>query len=613
VARTRLVFTARDVTREARQAPHLTLDEPAELHRHLTALIGTVLIDAGRGPLDEVAAGADGASEAQPPAESTAASRRVRRFVHVHRAEEWARAGGLASDGEKVYVALAVAILALRQRSVPTRTVTRVLHLIEPLRLSGTQQTNVVLSALARRSPPLVQREPSPDGWSADWTLVGEAPPEIGQTTWVQEVRALEEADGALPLSGAPSRNVQMRLLVRRTIEWSVCADWPAGRPVSATDIRLCAASDPLAAHLLTAVTARGRGLGAALHEAVRSTTTPAVTRVEGPADARRVWYDMPSLSGGEARTQFANLELARTWLSDERVRRLDHERRTAEALSRLGPSTAGLAAVRLLTVALEVRRATDLCDHVAARRHLMGARPRAELDQLYDRLRSNARLLTVQERCVDDAHAALLAVGAHPVTWALDVERPYFTAQQFVQCAPPGWFGGDSPATVIARATTLARFPNPNHTRRSDVNPDAAASVVVDRPEALLHLAESGRALLLPFLQAGFGLLGRYLRDARVVRPLLRDADARVRQCALAALVLLDDGEAVTTARRWLDDPTAAPDVIVSALYALHVQRALVPAQLPVHVRTSRAPLVARTLRAVLDGARAGRWLLQT
>lgn len=620
----RLAFNAYDVARTARQHPELRLEQSGELHRHLRDLRVTHATPVGPELIAlrvrekaqrHLASGRPGGA----PDEATRSSRperRVRRWVLTSRLPEWEANGGGCTDAEKVYLAVWVASAALATRIVPTITVTRVLSLIAELRLADYTQTNVLLTRLAERTPPLVRAVKSEAEHWVGWEPLDDGPEHPLLTKWTDEVRRLVEDGGALPITEHATRNVATRELLKRTIQSTRSKDWPAGRPVSARDIRLHAATDPVARDLLLRVTANGGSLGRALHEASRqragASPRRGVHRIVGPAGERHIRYDVPAVPGHDIRLQSANFDTLRPLASQDRLLQMDEERRRAESLGRAVPSAAGLAAVRQLTVAIQLERALGLLDMVSAVAARFGTGPRKELGVMRAHIDSFRALHAVHEQVAESAYDALREVGAHPLTWALELERPYLTARQYVGFCPVGWFGADTPATVISRATALTRFANPHHTTRQDADPDRAAAIVVDRAEALLHLAEQGRGGVLAFLTSGMGLLGRYLRDARLVRPLVGDCNARVQQAALAALTLLGAEDTAATAQAWIGDPASTPEIIVSSLHALHVLQQTSVAILPPHVRTHGHPLVRRTVREVLDASRDGRWLLQ-
>lgn len=347
----RLAFNAYDVARTARQHRELRLEQSGELHRHLRDLrvtlatpVGPELITLRTPPATRRRSGTERPSRVpEAPQLSPRPERRVRRWVLTSRLDEWEKSGGGCTDAEKVYLAVWVASAALATRTVPTIAVTRVLRVIPELRLVDFTQTSVLLTRLAERTRPLVRVVKSATEHWVAWEPTGEAPEHPLLTKWTEEVRRLAEDGGTLPLTEHATRNVATRELLRRTIQSTRSKDWPDGRPVSARDVRLYAATDEVARDLLLRVTANGGSLGRALHEASRqrkgASARRGVHRIVGPAGERHIRYDVPAVPGHEIRLQAANLETLRPLVSQDRLLQMDEERRRAESLGRaVGP-----------------------------------------------------------------------------------------------------------------------------------------------------------------------------------------------------------------------------------------------------------------------------------
>jgi hypothetical protein len=598
VGRSMLCFTAYDVARNARSSETMRLEESVHLYRHLRDMPDDVL---RRVP-----------SALRVAGETSAEVRDVRRYVLAERFDEWGREGGSLTDRERVLVGLWIAGAVLRDVAVPTIAVTRVLQLVSPLALSSTVQMHTVLTQLAEDATVVVRARTAEGEDGVRWQCVASlAHPKL--ETWLEGVRAAMVSEGGAVLSVFPSRNNLVKRLVAVVIDAGRSKAWPAGQLVGASDISREAAVNPSVRALLERVHEARGGLGRALQEASRSRSEhlPPVARVVMPGASRTILYDVPSLAGSDARLLRADAEQLAAHCTENRLLLWDRERRLAASLAREGGATGSLGTVRQYSIGMEWVAQWATLTRLEQSAGAMGAGGKALLKEIRKRLYSHDHLSRVAAQSEDAAHAVLRLRGIDPLTWAVTTLRPYVTARQFVEFCPPGTFGDDTPPTVLSRSVTLTRWANPAHTRRQDPDPDRAASVVVDRVEAMLQLAERGVSHGLTWLQRGAQLLGPCVRDARLVHPLLAPGQSVDTQLsALAALVLLGDAKAETWAMETLATPSE-PETIRASLFALHVlQRdALV---IPAPVRCATNPLVRAAVRAVSDARQRGRWLLQ-
>ena len=330
------------------------------------------------------------------------------------------------------------------------------------------------------------------------------------------------------------------------------------------------------------------------------------------PGAARTILYDVPTLPGSEARLAVADLMATDAHCTEDRLLLWDRERREAHTYANAAGPLGAIGSVRLYMLGMEWSQVTTGLARAASVGPDLGRGGQRLLKQIRVRLDGYEKLAAVAARSQAPAHAAMRVLGIDPLTWAVSMPRPYLSAREYVGYCPPGEFGNDSPATVLARQVSLTRWPNPRHTRKTDTDPDRAATVVVDRVLGLVQLAERGRSEALAWLHRGQHLLGPFLRDARFVRPLLDGQfPQEVQARALAALVLLGDPSAAEWAHARLRDTATPPDVCCASLYALHIlQRDAF--EIPLDVRRTRHPLVMRAVRSVVDARRRSRWLLQ-
>lgn len=599
VGRAVLCFTAYDVARAARASTGLQLEESSQLSRHLRDVPAQLLM---RVSSALVVRGGSGSEE-----------RVVRRYVLAERHREWLDAGGGLTDTEKVLVGLWIAS-AVFERFVPTIAVSRVLQLVPSLTVRSTALTNTVLSQLVHDGR-AIRRAPDPDDawvyWGVHDTL---SLTHRALDDWMTIVRAAVDAEGSAVLSSAPSRNQVTQRLVTQVIAATRSHEWPTGRLVNAADIRQHAAANAQIRILLERVLHAGGGLGRALQEASRPRVqaTGGIERVVIPGAARTILYDAPTMPGSAERLLIADLQRLSAQCSEDRLLHWDRERREARRCAVEGGPMGNVGVLRQYLVGMAWTQAWHTLTQTATQGATLGPGGKALLKEMRARLTAREKLRDVVADTATDAQRILQEHDIDPCTWVVDTRPPYLTGHQFVEFCPPGYFGDDIPATVISKAVTLTRWSNPLHTRRQDPNPDLAASVVVDRVEGLLHLAEAGVSAGLTWLQRGASLLGPFLRDARLIRPMMTDDQPTAQQVqALAALVLLGDSEAVAWAYATLERERSSAEMQRAALFALHIlQRDTMV--IPVPVRRATNPVIVSALRAVLDARRRGRWLLQ-
>lgn len=598
-----LVFTAYDVRATARRYPAAELATSRVLYRHLKVLTPDVVTEVG--------------TEVHALRKGAAGVRHVRRYVLTSRLAEWHEAGGGHTDLEKVLLALWVACAALRVPGVPTIMVTRVLRLIEVLRLHTTQSTSTLLERLAKQAPPAVASTKTAEGGRL-WTPIGEVEhPQF--SVWIAQVATVLSGDAYLPADAYASRNAATAALVRRSIELSKSAEWPHGRSVTADDLRTTAATDPIARALLTRITAGGKSLGNALHEASRHRRAsqqagdPVLQQLVTPGGHRTRWYDLFGDIHAEGRAQVANLHAARELLTTERLLGMDADRRDARRLAQLHPDPVvqRLVTLRHYAVGLAVEETRALVKHIGEHAEAFGREPREELAGMLETLNGYIGLARLHASVAEQAHRELRGLGAHPLVWPHDIERPLITAPELAAYAPQDAMV-DDPATMVARMTTVPRFANPRYTRKQDPDPTRACTLALDRPEALLVAAQRTPSKMVPWLQRGYQLMGRQLRDARVIVPLVDHADAGLRDAGLAALALLGAPDAVVVAQAALEQRNLDVSSVLTSLYTLAVCRTLSADSVPRHIRYHRDRRIALKVDEVLEAVEDGRWLLQ-
>jgi hypothetical protein len=595
--RARLRFSTRDVRARMQSTPHIRLHEPGNLWRHMQAL-PAALIRAVERRLD-------------------GAARTERYYVLTERLHEYEGRHRVLDDLEKAHFALWVAVTVAGQDRVPTSAVTRVMQTIEALAPDKEAQTSLRLTALASRCAPLARKHRVDGERWVRWKPVGDGPPAHDDFDhWVDEFRAKTAGKpryvaGPATLGGAAVELIQIAIDLSRT------RNQPMGAPPTVKELRAAAGRDPRAREIFDRIE-RASSLGRVLGDItkarvvgrarVATLATKTTCQVTG-----RVYYDVPDLPGSEVRSLYIRAVALRKQTSSEEMRALDRERSAAQGRINAFTTPRGreLAVARLKVVDRYLNRL------------------RVEIEEVWEEARwLRAPLEEVLSRCSGAVHVIAKKMEAGGGV-CLEVERlPYdsdrvpddlvgryeampLTASEYVSWTPERDLRGRTPAQVLALATPLERYPNPRFTDRRAEDPIAAASHGVDRVDGLIYLAERGNSRLLPWFQAGRALLGSQLRDPRPVRPLLSNHDEDDTRAALAALVLLGDGEAGRWAERTLADERAtAPDLVV-AFRILLVEKSL-PQAWPAHVRSHPSPVVRRALKTVLLAAAHGRWLMQ-
>ncbi|MCO4099898.1 MAG: hypothetical protein HEQ38_10945 [Gemmatimonas sp.] len=460
-------------------------------------------------------------------------------------------------DAGRVLVALYVASGLAATPYVPTQLVTDVLHAELALTLETRQQTASLLQRLADDFPLLVDHDRG-RGRTALWGAVG-----VLRNVWRDRVDAWAEQLGSrlvrsrrLAQEGARSAAELAARLVELVEQRVRDAQWPHGRPVSLRRIteqisvaRCTTSPDEADEHLVRLaeiLQRRERDLGEALRSACRVQYT----------NGRRA--RAPQLVAlhplGQEDTSYASMSLPpavrAAWVpwrdmqarcNRAAFRRLEQERIAIRALRGADdPHLAILAAAREV---LAVRELAAMRGAVSAMLPLASAvssgleERRRALHHAVERAgvgwpelaaaESRARALLRQSRVALDA--------------VCDVPRPTMPIGQFAALTPAFKRGTLSDGVLAANAITVRKVRDPRG-RRSAVGQGRTPKYRLDRVDALEYLVEStgapGRTLFI----AGARLLGPWLAEIALVRPLLSHGNADVRNGALGAVLLLGD-----------------------------------------------------------------------
>jgi hypothetical protein len=460
-------------------------------------------------------------------------------------------------DAGRVLVALYVASGLAATPYVPTQLVTDVLHAELTLTLETRQQTSSLLQRLATDFPLLVDYDRG-RGRTALWGAVG-----VLRAVWRDRVEAWAEQLGPrlirsrrIAQEGARSA-AELAARVVELVEHRVRDEqWPHGRPVSLRrvteqiSVARCTAepsgADEHLVRLAEVLQRRDRDLGEALRSA---------SRVKY-ANGRRA--RAPQLLAmhpvGQEDTSYASMALPAAvraaWVPWRELqarcnraafRRLEQEYLAIRALRAGGdPALVVLAAVREV---LAVRELAAMRAAVAALVPLASAVSSA-LEERRRRIHSAVERAAAPWPALADAEArarVLLRPLRLTVSAVCGVSRPTMTIAQFAALTPAFKRGALSDGVLAAHAVTVRKILDPRG-RRTAVGHGRTPKYALDRVDALEYLVEStgtpGRRLCI----AGARLLGPWLAEPALVRPLLRHEDEDVRNGALGAVLLLGD-----------------------------------------------------------------------
>jgi hypothetical protein len=517
------------------------------LRRHLQQLVGAVMVPVPTG-VEAVAE-----PEETTTADRTRNGRRYRLLTSVVPADPHTQ----LDDAARVLLALYIAAGITGTLSVPTVLVTRVLTADPQLALRSQQQTATVLNALAVRYPQVVSKERG-DGRSQLWGAVGVLRPEW--IAWVMERAAALEGqlvrDRRVAEAGAAS-GTQLVARVVELVERRVRdQQWPNGRPVSARRILeeidaaraslVPTADDDALVRFSDAVLHKFRDITEALQSACRTTFSHGARR-RAPLVLRMRISDERSTCYASASLDPHIVEAWRLWrLAQSSCSRDAHSRLARERLLTRGLAQAGdpvLVAISAARVVLAVDELTRMQERLAALRpmaHEISAALEASRRALHTRVEHEVRQWPIRRAAEDAARAALKPLGLTlPVLRG--TPRPALTLARFAELAPAGLRRHLSAGVLAANAVTVRKTESPEG-RRSGVGQGRTPRYHLDRPDALLYLAENGGMVGHRMLLAGSRLLGPWLAVPGLMQRALDHASPDVRSAALGALLLLGE-----------------------------------------------------------------------
>ena len=602
VGRERLRFNTYHLRAAADADPALGLQHGRELHRHLRAIEGTTVVRIGT--RNESVAG-------------TAAARRGKSvYVLKARLRELDTAPPELDDLEKALRAVWVAVAAFGGIEVPTNAVTAVLRSIEDLAPESRRRTSEFLQSLYGRAAPLVERTKVPGQRILHWLPTGSPPEDDRFDRWVEQFKALNQGLTSVVASGHATVGGMVEELVEIAIDRSRSTTWPVGHPATVRDLDMIAGADDRAAELTRLLRRRGTTPAVVLGHQTKETIAGAprrdrrVVKVQGPLGTG-TYYDCPHLPGFERRALFVQYQALRYTFTTRRIQLVAEEHGRASALQEHEETVArACGVVRNLAVHQEVQEYEAALGGLEQHSALLSKKIRESLIDYRRRLDTLSRTLPPRDDLREEATRLLTPLGVTS-SEVLEAPRPLIVADDYVRWFPDHMLRGLNAVDFLARANTLSRYPNPDHTHRSDPDPRKAAATCVDRVEAMLYAASYIQTPLLDLLQAGAGLLGRFLRHPGLLRAALDSPRADVRRAGLGSLVLLGDSAAVQAAWQELDRPHT-PDSLVDALYALLALEKLDLQRIPIPVRQTTDRYVQSVLRQVVRAAHQGRSLLQ-
>lgn len=600
VGRERLRFTMYHLRTAAEVDPNLALECGWQLHRHLRALEDTTVVRIGT--RNESLAG------------KAAARRGKSVYLLKARLREIETAPPELDDLEKALRAVWVAVAALGGAEVPTTAVTAVLGSIEDLAPESDRRTSALLKSLHGRAAPLIERIKV--AGRLYWIPTGSAPEDDRFDGWVEQFKALNEDLSAVVSSGHATVGGMVEELVEIAISRSHSTTWPVGHPVTVRDFETAAGAHDRAAELTRLLRRRQTTAAVVLGDLTKATIAGAprvhrrVVKVQGPLGTG-TYYDCPRIAGFERRALFVQYQALRYTLTSRRIGLLVEENAQASALDHHEePIVRACGVVRMLGVHMEAEDYEAALGVLEQSGALLSKKIRESLTDYRRRLDAFTRLLTPKEEVTEAANSLLSPVGL-TVYEVLETPRPLIVADQYASWFPAHMLRGLNAVEFMTRANTLARYPNPHHTQRSDSDPRRAAATCVDRVEAMLYAASYIQTPILDLLQAGARLLGSFLRHPGLMKAGLLSDRADVRRAALGGLVLLGDPAAAEASWGELDRPRS-PDSLVDALYALLALQKLELQRIPMPVRQTTDRYVQSVLRQIVRAARQGRSLPQ-
>lgn len=460
-------------------------------------------------------------------------------------------------DAGRVLVALYVASGLAATPYVPTQLVTDVLHAELALTLETRQQTSMLLQRLVQDFPLLVDQDRG-RGRTALWGAIG-----VLREVWRDRVEAWAEELGPrlirsrrIAQEGARSA-AELAVRVVELVEQRVRDEtWPRGRPVTLRRVteqisvaRCTAEPSEVDEHLMRlaeVLQRRDRDLGEALRSASRvqygngrRARAPQLValRPVGQEDTSYASAALPAV----VRAAWVPWRELQARCNRAAFRRLEKEHLAIRALRAQGePSLVVLAAVREV---LAVRELAAMRAAVAALVPLASAVSSA-LEERRRRIHSAVERAAAPWPALADAEArarALLRPLRLTVNAVCGVARPTMTIAQFAALTPAFKRGALSDGVLAANAATVRKILDPRG-RRTAVGHGRTPKYALDRVDALEYLVEStgapGRRLCI----AGARLLGPWLAEPALVRPLLQHEDEDVRNGALGAVLLLGD-----------------------------------------------------------------------
>lgn len=512
---------------------------------------------------------------AEPEELTTAARRDPPMRYRLHGSMVAADPVEVLDDAARVLLALYVACGVAGSLTVPTQFVTRVLAAEPRLTLHSVQQTSVLLTRLTRQYPRLVTVERG-RGRSQLWAAVGVLRPEWA--AWVCGRAALLEQElaryGALAEAGAVSAADAAGRIVELVERRVADETWPTGRPVTARrmveEIALARSApspspdESALVHLAELVVRREGDLSRALQSACRQSFSHggrrrhAMVRRLRPVDERSTCYASAALAPDvvDAWIQWRQAQAA---CSRHARGRLERERVLTTALHRVGdPLLTAFASVRDVLAVEELQRIRALVDTLRPLAPRVSPMLEEARRRLQVRVESMADAWPALSAAEADARTALAAVGL-TLPAVRRGERPTISLAAFAGLMPAAVRRGLSDGVLAANAVTVRKIEDAGG-RTSRVGAGRSARYRLDRPDALLYVAENaglpGQSLLL----AGSRLLGPWMADPALARRALAHADPEVRAAGLGALILLGDLRAVERVSR-VKDLNALPE----------------------------------------------------
>lgn len=598
VGKNRLMFTTDDIRSEMNEVPGLRVIKSGELWRHLEALSGDLIEEAGRRDFGGAASSRDGngrkkwmlCSRRCEPDEPDAALP-----LELH-------------DLERVHLAVWVAVRALKMKTVPTRAVTEVLKNIEPLTLTNPRQTYHLLTRLESRSEPAVRKAHIEGKRWCRWAPLNE-PDHPHFSAWVKEFREQAASNGGGAPAGRASTTEVARELVLIGIRKSKSSTYPLGTPVSLKKLSEVAGAVPEAGILADSIRRRRGTFSQKILDASREVMTDwqrvnvRIARVKSPLRGT-VRYDVPDEPGFAHRRLILQLWDLRQALYEGVLERLNEDTRAAgrlpEHYPRSGHELQTLIAARVVLNQREFEALDSLLIEVSADEALFSKKIREEIGRHRSTL--NDFLMngfgSGEEHDILEGRLADLKLDMNEV---VNAPRVYVTPAEYSAYFSSRELEGQAIAAFKAFSALLRRFPSPTNILQSDRERLKPYSIVTDRAESLPYAAGARRAMCGGMLACGARLLGRNLRSPDLVRSLANSDDLALRRDTMAALFLLKDPQAEDMAHAFLSCSASAPDTVAASLWVLHLAGSLIPEVIPTHVRQSQDHFVGKSLRAIM------------